>query len=256
MPSRDTKTGVLPDLSGRLCIFGDSHLGSIKTALDCGMVGFPDSELSYYGLVGPQFRMLDMHAGRIHPRSAAAAKAVAQVAGAGAEVLNPDHHDAFLFYGARLRSAAFLVPFLHRAHHPALWQSRAALEIAAERWLISTRAFRFAAAFAAMGKRVAFIPAPLFSEGPGMNMIGEYDLATRGGVKDRDVLWDAMITRADAHNVTLLRQPEDTITGGCFTKASFAVDGMAQTGDAGHKSPAFAARWVSDCGAVMRRKAA
>lgn len=229
----------------RLCIFGDSHLASVKQAIDQGLVDLSGFEVEFWGAAGPEFRLLAMENGTIHARGAAA-ETVEMINGKGRNTLSAADFDAFIFYCARLKTIEFMGPYLHRAMDHTCFESETALRTAAEAWLIMTRAFRFARVFAATGAPVAYVPGPLPTEKVKDYTIRDrvlqaWPLAATAGPPERARIWDALEHQAGGTGVRLIRQPEQTITNGTFTKFDYAVDGAMQSEDSGHKNPAYSA---------------
>ena len=233
---------------GRICFFGDSHLASVKQALDGGLLRLDPAAVEFWGATGPDFRQLTMEGGRIRA-AGKAAEAVAMINGHGRESLGHEDFELFIFYGARLRPIEFMGPYLHRACDGEAFESEAALRAAAEAWLIMTRAFRFAQVFGRAGARVIYVPGPLPTEGIKDYTIKDRVLqswprAAEAGADARARLWRAMGDVAAQSGVHLLAQPEETVMKGCFTDRKFAVAGAEESGDSGHKSPDYAALLV------------
>lgn len=229
----------------RLCIFGDSHLGSVKQCLDQGLVDLSAYDVEFWGATGPEFRQLDMQNGVITPRGAAA-ETVARINGKGRKTIAAQDFDLFLFYGARLKTIEFMAPYLHRAADPNSFETDAALRAAAEAWLIMTRAFRFARVFAGAGASVVFVPGPLPTEKVKDYTIRDrvlqaWPLAAQATAQHRARIWDALEHQAASTGVTLIRQPEQTITNGTFTRFEYAVENAIKSGDTGHKNTSYAA---------------
>ncbi|MCD1628156.1 MAG: hypothetical protein ACU0BH_01205 [Paracoccaceae bacterium] len=230
-----------------LCIFGDSHIGSIRKALNAGLVELDGLAVEFWGAAGPAFRQIDIKDGVVRPESKEAAEIVARVNGLGRLSLVADDFDGFLFYGARLRMAEFMVPYLHVLRDPKRAVSGAVMQAAAQHFLVSCRAFRIARSFARSGKtKVFFAPAPLMTKGildfaaPKMP-IDLYPFALEAEAQDRARIWGVFADILAADGITLIAQPDETIVDGAFTDARYAIEGALESGDAGHKSPEFAA---------------
>lgn len=250
----------LPSDRPRLCVIGDSHLGSLRRAVDMGLVRFHGCHVEFWGAAGPQFRQIEMVRGVIRARGDAR-EMVRRVNGNGREAIHPGDFDCFLFYGARLRVGEFFGPYLHRQHSGAGWQSRAALGAAARVFLRSTRACRIAAELSRSGARVWFAPAPLptaqvIDHTAAGRIFAAYPRAADATPGDRARLWDVLIAEAAAEGIELIRQPDDTVVEGILTDARFACDGAAESGDAGHKSPWFAAAMLGNLPLPVAARAA
>jgi len=251
----------VPLPSETLCIFGDSHIGSARRALDAGLVVLEGRRVEFWGAAGPLFRQIDIKDGVVRPEGKEAVEMVAQVNGQGRLTLAAEDFDSFLFYGARLRMAEFMLPYLHFMRDPQRAVSQAVMQAAARQFLRSCRAFRIARSFAATGRtRVFFAPAPLMTlgvldeTGPGQPM-ARYPRAVEATAADRGVIWDLFDSLMAEAGITLIRQPEGTVVDGVFTDARFAIEGAQTSGDAGHKSAAFAALMLSAFEEVARRDA-
>lgn len=237
----------MPSRSKRLCIFGDSHIGGLRRALDAGLARPSGFEIEFWGATGPQFRQIDMVDDVVRATGPQAAGVVARINGQGRETLAPGDFDFYLFYGARLRMAEFMPPYLQRLRDPRNTISAAVLRAGASGFLSETRAARIARAFGASGKtRVFFAPAPLWTWGvPGdsaaQKLADDHPLAVEADRADRGRIWAAFEEVLGQDNVTLLRQPEETVTRGVFTDTDYAVEGAKDSGDIGHKSIEFAA---------------
>ncbi len=230
----------------KLCIFGDSHLASVKRALDGGLIDMSAFDVEFWGAKGAYFRQLHMQDGAIVAEGEAA-DMVAAVNGRGRTHLRAQDFDCVLFYGARLRISEFFAPFLERMHGDGVVDSEAVIQAAAETWLTCTRAFRFARVFAEQrDTQVFFAPGPLPTVGAKdftikNRVLQQYPNASKATAADRDLLWRALMQQAGSTGVQLLRQPEETVVGGVFTDARYGVENAQDSEDAGHKSPAFAA---------------
>lgn len=237
----------MPSRSKRLCVFGDSHIGSLRKALDAGLIKSAGFEIEFWGATGPQFRQIDIIDGVVRPTSPQAAEMVAQVNGQGREALEPGDFDIYLFFGARLRMADFMPPYLQRLRDPQNGISAAVLQAGARGFLADRRMARIARNFGTSGKsRVFFAPAPLWTWGiqdnaAAQKLADDYPLAVDAGKTDRDMIWAVFQQIFEPDGVTLLRQPEETVTRGIFTDPKYAVEGAQDSGDIGHKSAEYAA---------------
>lgn len=241
----------LPPEPRRLCFFGDSQLGSVRLALTEGLTAPPPgTEVEFWGAIGPQFRQIDWRKGAIRARGEAL-KMVQTLNAAQRDHIAPEDFDCIVFYGARLRTAEFFGPYIQWAVQHGHLPSRAVLRASARSFMENTRAFRLAGLMAGKGCRSVFVPAPFYTKGvTDMEARGRflhaYPGADQATAAQRAALWAAMIDVAAESGVTLVPQPEDTVTDGVLTKEEFAVDGAVESGDTGHKSPAFAARWLEE----------
>ncbi|MEL6566671.1 MAG: hypothetical protein AAFQ59_19675 [Pseudomonadota bacterium] len=234
-----------------LCLIGDSQMGSASLAIREGLTAPPDGHsLEFWGATGPAFRTIDWVDGAIRPAETARAQ-VLQINGHGRDHVAPGDFNGVIFYGARLRIATFFAAYFQwrseRLTHP----SRAVLETAVHDFAISTRAYRLARHLAAAGDPVFYIPAPFTSDGVrnltrAGNVFHSFPAARNATTDDRAFLWEAFETVSARDGITLIRQPEDTVTSGVLTKAKYQCADAVALDDIGHKSPAFAARWLQD----------
>lgn len=234
-----------------LCIVGDSQIGSVALALKEGLTAVPDGySLEFWGSEGPTFRTIDWVDGAMRPAPAALER-VLEVNGNGRDHVAPGQFDTVIFYGARLRVATFFAQYFQWASGRVTHPSRSVLETAVHDFAISTRAYRMGRSLAAAGDRVFYIPAPFSTDGvrdlaaPG-SLYHPYPAAFAATAEDRAYLWDVFEEVAARDGMTLIRQPEDTVTSGILTKAEYSCAGAVEEDDIGHKSPAFAARWLEE----------
>lgn len=241
----------LPPKLNRIAIIGDSHLGSLKVAHDEDRIAWPKGmDVEFWGASGPAFREITWSRGALRAKGEAQ-KLVKLINANDRTYLPAKDFDAVLFYGARLRSIEFFGPYVEWRSAAGGWPSKAVLLETARGYLISTRAYRNACEFAKSGTTAIFCPAPFPTD-------GVMDLTARGGIlkqfpnatdlspDDRAMLWDVLQEAALAEGVTLMPQPEDTVTLGLLTKSEYATEGAADVKDTGHKNPDFAARWMKD----------
>lgn len=232
----------MPSPPETLCIFGDSHIGSVRRALDAGLVRLDGFEVEFWGAAGPLFRQIDIKQGVVRPIGKEAEEVVLRVNGKGRATLSPEDFGSYLFYGARLRIAEFMLPYLHHLRDPQQAASSAVMQAAARQFLTSCRAVRIARSFAASGRtRVFFAPAPLTTDGmSGQGALKDYPRAVEAMAADRARIWQMFAQILADDGITLIAQPDETVVNGVFTHADYAIEGAQASGDAGHKSPEFA----------------
>lgn len=241
----------MPSPNKTVCVFGDSHIGSVRKALDSGALQPNGTEIEFFGATGEDFRQINLVDQVIQPQTDAATEAVKTINGKGRSTLAPGDFDVVLVYGARLRMSSFFPPLLHRMAQPAGFMSGAVLRAAARRTLLDCRAARLAKWLAADGRtRVFFVPTPFVSWGVVDHETNGRTLALFPGVdtaspQDRTRLWDALQAELADDGVTFVRQPDHTIVHGVFTDPKYAVENAAQSGDISHKSVEFAAMMVN-----------
>lgn len=241
-----------PDTQGhRICFFGDSQMGSLRHALRDGLTIPPDgAHIEFWGATGPSFRLVDWRDGAIRAKDRALEMALS-INGNGRAYLAPEDFDTFIFYGARYRVTEFFGPYLHWINENGHAPSRAVLHAAARMFAECTRAYRIAQNLAKAGCNVIYVPAPFYTadvndiDARG-RFLGLYPGAAMATPAHRATLWAALGSVSAEDGITLVPQPDDTVTRGALTSREFASAGAEEAGDTGHKSPAFAARWMED----------
>ncbi len=235
----------------RIIIVGDSHMGSLKLAHEAGLIAWPDgADVEFWGAAGPLFRQITWSRGALRAKGEAQ-DMVKRINANGRTFIAAKDFDVALFYGARLRVSDFFGSYLEWRSQSGGWPSHAAMVAAARFFLSCTRAYRDACAFSAAGTRAVFCPAPFATDGvtdltKPDRFLGGYPAATTATAEDRARLWRALQDAAGADGVTLMAQPEDTVTKGLLTQAQYAREDAIPNKDAGHKCPEFAARWMQD----------
>lgn len=82
----------------KICIFGNSHLASLKLGWDDLKSSYPDVELIFFGSPNDTLRELDIDNGRLVPNNPVLAEKLKHTSG-GREFVQPAEFDAFLLYG-------------------------------------------------------------------------------------------------------------------------------------------------------------
>lgn len=230
----------------RLCLYGDSHLAAAKLALDAGLVDPGRVQIEFFGAQGPEFRKMRHHPGQVIP-DPDALEALHLVNGGARDLLKAEDFANYLFIGGRLRLHELFPPLLAWRADPDRHLSAAIEAAVIDKWLISTRAYRVASDFAARGARVWFSPASFLTEGVAdMTGFGENSAALNASEAEADALWALVQRRMQRDGLALIRPPANAITQPCLTRADFAVAGAAESNDAVHKSPAYAALALTD----------
>ncbi|WP_425044069.1 hypothetical protein [Primorskyibacter sp. S87] len=235
----------------RVCIYGDSHIGGAGRAHAAGLIDWPvGAEVEFWGADGPRFRQIRWEDGVIRA-SGEAIETVKRINAKGRDHLRPDDFDLFIFYSARLRVAQFMAPLYEWRCDHGLWPSEAVRLRSAAFFLQCIRSYRIARLVAAAGSSVVILPAPFLTD-------GVVDLSRKGGflheyprseqaTKDElDTMWETLVTAAREDGVTLIPQPQDTVTKGMLTKYEFACKDAIEKKDAGHKSDRFAALRITE----------
>lgn len=225
---------------GKICVFGDSHIGSVKRALDRGLIDIGCHEVTFWGADGPSFRALRWKGGRIVPDREARA-IVARISGVHHESIGANDFDLFIFYGARLRVQEYFASMQHDLRRPELGLSSGALRAITDRWAVRTRAWRFARNFVRAGAKVVFVPTSFPTAGilPPEVERKRYHLSLN--VAERTLLWGALQDAARRRGFCLVAQPDDTLSETMMTKPEFAAENAHDSKDVVHKSAEYAA---------------
>ncbi len=235
------------DPAHRLCIIGDSHLGSLRLAIDEGRVDLSAYDYEYWGATGADFRAMWLKNGKIIVRKPESREKFAAINGNGRTEIDPGEFQNYLFCGCRVDTSEFFGQHLQRQFADKAWYSTATLDLSARAFLAHSRAYRIAAYLAREhGANVTFIPTPLTTADivdqtqPGW-FLDLYPAAVQAQAADRAALWRLLVRAAAFDGIRLLNQPESTVTQGVFTESAYARAGSHETGDSDHKSPAFVA---------------
>jgi hypothetical protein len=207
-------------------------------------------EVEFWGAAGPVFRQIDWQDGAIRASGDALDMALT-LNGKGRAFIAPDDFDTLVFYGARLRVAEFFGSYLDWIDENKQSPSAAVVKAGARMFLNHTRMFRIAGKAAAAGCEVIYVPSPFYTDGirdlsVKSRFFHAYPGAEKATSEQRAMLWAALVSVAGDDGITLVPQPEDTIIRGSLTKTEYGRENALEDDDAGHKCPAFAARWMQD----------
>lgn len=230
----------LPRDRVRLCIFGDSHIASIRYALKGRDLAGPSVDLEFWGTVGNRFRRIGLQDGALVPEDETTANRFAAVNARGRRLLRPEDFDAILFMGARTRVNMLFAEFLHRARHPDLFLSTGVRREIIRAHLADQRPYGFAQAFAAQGRaRILFAPVSFPTVGISTEFLDRCPDAIHGTAAERAEIWALLREVMAEDGITLLPQAERSVTMGCFTAAAYATRHAAERGDSTHKNGAY-----------------
>lgn len=223
----------------RLCIFGDSHIACLRTAVDqrppAGV------EIDFWGTAGTRFRMIGLEEGVIRPADAQTARRFAAVSREGARMaLDPAEFDAILFMGVRCRVQRLFAEFLHRARDPALFLSGGVKRAVIRAHLHEKWVYRIARDIAGRGcARILFAPVSFPTAGISTENLDRFPQAGEGSNAERDEIWALIREVMAADGIDLVPQPGRTVTGGCFTAPAYASDRAIARGDSTHRNAAY-----------------
>jgi hypothetical protein len=220
----------------RLCIFGDSHMACVRLALNMRPQALAPLDVEFWGTIGHRFRYVSLKDGALVPDDDFTAKRFSAVNRAGRTSLRPDDFDVIAFTGCRTRVDGLVMEFLHRNRHPDLFVSSGVRRAIIAGHLRSLYPYQFAMDFARQGKaRILYQPVSFQLAGHPHPMLDQFPDAVQGTASERAAIW-ALVQEVMAEDgITLLAQPESTVTDGCFTKAGFATR-FAAKGDSTHKN--------------------
>ena len=236
----------------RLAVFGDSHYGCVRLAQAQGLVNPEGIDLEYWGHIGRRFKFLDIRDGAIVPTDEVTADRFAKFNAKGRRFLPAADFDMILFVGTRIH--------LHNIFRPLLQAGRAGPFITSglsrrmlEDHFSGQHGYRLARGLAATGTaRIVVNPASFWTQGePGLDSIvtPEVRFSTE---QDRAEIWRLASLVFSADGITLIRQPEETVVEGIFTRPEFAVDGYLQRNDFEHRNPAYGALILNKALAMLR----
>ncbi len=236
----------------RICVYGDSHIACIKRAVDEGRVDLTGIALEFWGAPGPRFRDIHLKNGRLAPTTDQSRAMVARVNAQGRATLAAQDFDGFVFVGSRLRASAYLTPLLYRDAQPDGFLSQAVRQVMLERWLNSCRAYRVAREFA-QSVPLCFAPAGFLND----QVVPEDEIAasinTAATTAARRHLWDGISQAMATDGITLLAQPESTVTRGALTRLEYAAEAARADGDTVHKNGAYGALLLTQALAHLRK---
>lgn len=241
----------------RLCVIGDSQMGSLRVADTAGMFSWPDAyDVEYWGANGPKFRQLKWSDGALHA-TGEAIESVRMVNAEQRDSIAPEDFDILVFYGCRLRMTSYFSPMLHWKYEQGSWPSQAVMHATVDAHANARVAYRNARLFVEAGVKVVFVPSPLLTDGlvdphGRGGALRKYPLAAQATLEDREHLWSAYEAVTANHGIQFVRQPEDTITSGLFTAPEYACEGADESRDNAHKSPAFAVRMIKEALAALK----
>lgn len=240
----------------RLCIFGDSHYACLKQAELQGLADVSGVELEYWGHVGGRFRHLEFRDGAVHPMDDFTARRFARFNAKGRTSLPAADFDVILVMGARVYVWKLFHQVLQTlAQGPFLSQGLQRRILTDG--LRGQRGYRLAAGLASTGTaRVLLAPIAYYTGDPGRfaaAMAPEMAALTAERVPG---FWRIMEEAAAEDGITLLRQPEATVSQGMFTDVRYAVEGHLAKQDFEHHNAAYGAAVLEEAMPVVRRLAA
>lgn len=242
----------MSDAGPRVCIFGDSHYACLKQAEVQGLADLSGLDLEYWGHVGTRFRHLAFRDGAIHPTDDFTARRFAKFNVKGRMFLTATDFDAILVMGARVYVGPVMLSLMHAQCHGPFVSDSLMRRMLTDR-LRGQIGYRLAAGLAANGPQVLLAPVSFPTEGA----VPKFPLATpevaASDPRQLHDLWAILIAVAAEDGITLLPQPEASLTAGCFTRAEFAVAGHVAKKDFEHKNASYGALVLDQALPILRQ---
>jgi hypothetical protein len=235
----------------RFCIFGDSHYACLKQAEIQGLVDISGVELEHWGHVGGRFLHLEYREGAIHPKDDFTARRFAKFNEKGRSFLPAADFDAILVMGARTYVIRPFVQMLQWARGGG-FASRGLKTRFAKDHLHRQLGYRLAMGLAATNTaRVLMAPTSFQTVKTGPEAPVSPD-AVVASADDRAEIWRIIVDAAAADGITMIPQPEATMTEGLLTRADFAVADHERKGDYAHRNAAYGALILEQVMPIVR----
>lgn len=225
----------------RLVVFGDSHYACLRHAHRLGLVDVSGTDLEYWGHVGKRFLFLEFRDGAIHPTDDFTANRFAKFNEKGRLFLPPADFDMVLIAGARTQLSPLFRTLLYARMHGPFITSGLRRRIVRD-FLHTKIGYNFARHCAATGTaRIVLSPVALPTEGAPQLEPAVTPEMRAAGAEQRAEIWDTIVDVAAAEGITVIPQPEETVTAGMFTRAAFAIENHVERNDFEHRNPAYGA---------------
>lgn len=223
----------------RLAIFGDSHYACLRQAHNQKLIDPSGVDVEYWGHVGKRFRFLACRDGAIVPDDDYTARRFAKFNDKGRTFLPAADFDVVFFMACRIDLLRLFRTLLAARRTGPFLTSGLQRRIAGD-WLAELRFYTYARALADT-KTARIVLAPV-----SFPTLGFAGLAPPGAVRqapadDRAAIWQMLAERAADDGITLLPQPEETVTDCLFTHPDYAVANFAALNDYAHRNAAYGA---------------
>lgn len=230
---------IPPAALPRLAIFGDSHYACLRQAHNQNLIDLSGVEVEYWGHVGKRFRFLSCHDGAIVPDDDYTARRFAKFNEKGRTFLPAADFDVVFFMACRIDLTRLFLSLLAARRAGPFLTSGLQRRIAGD-WLAGQRFYTYARALAETGT-ARIILSPVSFPTLGFAGLAAPDAVRQAPADDRAAIWQMLAERAAGDGITLLPQPEETVTDGLFTRPDYAVADFAALNDHAHRNAAYGA---------------
>jgi hypothetical protein len=236
----------------RLCIFGDSHYACLKQAEVQGLVDVSGVDLEYWGHVGGRFRYLEFRDGAVHPIDDFTARRFAKFNAKGRMFLPAADFDWVLVVGARVYVWRLFHQILRGMAEGPFLSSGLMRRILTD-GLRAQAGYRLALGLAGTGTARVLLSPIAYYTADRDRFADVMTPAMAALVPDQvPLFWDILDGLAAEDGITLLRQPEETVTAGMFTDEAYAVAGHVEKRDYEHHNAAYGALVLSQAVRLVR----
>ncbi|MCU0904294.1 MAG: hypothetical protein MUE83_10525 [Tabrizicola sp.] len=243
----------MADVLPRLCVFGDSHYACLKQAEVQGLVDVSGVDLEYWGHVGGRFRHLEFRDGAVHPLDDFTAMRFAKFNAKGRLFLPAADFDWIHVTGARVYAWRLFYRTLRGLTHGPFLSSGLMRRLLVD-GLRAQQGYRLAMGLAATGTaRVLLSPVAYYtadSDRFTAMLTPEIMALVPTHVP---MLWEIIEQAAQEDGITLLRQPETTVTRGFFTDEAYAVANHVEKQDFEHHNAAYGALILARAVEIVRQ---
>jgi hypothetical protein len=231
----------MADRVPRLCIFGDSHYACLKQAEVQGLVDVSGVDLEYWGHVGGRFRYLEYCDGAVRPLDDFTARRFAKFNAKGRMDLPAADFDTIHVTGARVYVWRLFHQVLRGLTEGPFLSSGLARRILTD-GLRGQAGYQLSAGLASTGTtRVVLSPIAYYTADPDRFADVVTPRMTALIPDTVPEFWDILQGVAAKDGITLLPQPDETVSAGLFTDAAYAVANHVEKRDYEHHNAGYGA---------------
>jgi hypothetical protein len=243
----------MADSLPRLCIFGDSHYACLKQAEVQGLVDVSGVDLEYWGHVGGRFRYLEYRDGAVHPLDEFTARRFAKFNAKGRMSLPAADFDMIHVTGARVYVWRLFHQVLSGLTEGPFLSSGLARRILTD-GLRGQAGYRLAAGLASTrAARVLLSPIAYYTADPD-RFADIVTPAMAALIPDRvPEFWDILQGAAAEDGITLLQQPDESVSAGLFTDPAYAVANHVERRDYEHHNAGYGAMILARAVQIARQ---